>query len=66
MNPTKQGNSVFFSAKDLAARWRCARSSVARIAKRAGIKRLYLGAGRNGMVRYLREEVETYENERLF
>lgn len=53
--------SPYLSPKELAARWRCARSSVDRIARRAGLTKLCLGAGRNGMVRYLREEVEAYE-----
>jgi len=40
---------------------RCGRSSVDRIAHRAGLHRLCLGTGRNGMVRYIRKEVEAYE-----
>ena len=51
----------FISPKELADRWQCARSSVDRIARRAGWKRLYLGEGKNGTVRYLRKEVEAYE-----
>jgi hypothetical protein len=54
----------FISPKELAERWRCSRSSVDRIAERAGLKRLYLGVGRRGMVRYIREEVEKYEESR--
>lgn len=57
--------SPYFSPKELAARWKCGRSSVDRIARRAGLRRLYLGTGANGMVRYLREEVEMYERLRL-
>lgn len=53
--------SPYFSPKELAARWRCGRSSVDRIARRAGLKRLLLGVGKNGIVRYLRKEVEAYE-----
>ncbi len=34
------------------------RSSVDRVARRAGLTRLCLGEGRNGMVRYIRKEVE--------
>lgn len=53
--------SPYLAPKELAERWRCSRSSVARITERAGLSRLYLGEGRNGMVRYRREEVEAYE-----
>jgi len=51
----------FISPSELAARWRCGRSSVDRIAVRAGLKRLYLGIGKNGIVRYVKKEVEAYE-----
>lgn len=57
--------SPFLSPNELAERWRCARSSVDRITRRAGLRRVYLGGGTRGMVRYLREEVERYENSRL-
>lgn len=43
----------------------CARSSVDRIARRTEWKRLYLGEGKNGTVRYLRKEVEAYESMRM-
>lgn len=56
--------SPYLSPKELAARWRCSRSSVDRIARRAGLTRLYLGEGPNGMVRFVREEVEAYEHQR--
>lgn len=55
----------FISPKELALRWQCSRSSVDRIAQRAGIRRVFLGGGVRGMVRYLREEVERYEQSRL-
>lgn len=63
----KQDNksSPYISPKELADRWQCARSSVDRIVIRAGIKRLYLGEGKNGLVRFLRKEVEAYEQERI-
>jgi len=61
---TKQ-TSLYVSPKELSERWQCARSSVDRIARRAGIKRLYLGEGKNGMVRFLRKEVEAYELDRM-
>lgn len=55
----------YITAKELAQRWQCARSSVDRITRRAGMKRLYLGEGKNGSVRYVRKEVEVYEASRL-
>ncbi len=57
-------SSPFISPGELAKRWECARSSVDRIARRAGFTRLCLGDGRNGMVRYLRKEVDAYEASR--
>ena len=51
----------YLSPAELSLRWKCSRSSVDRIARRAGFTRLCLGVGRNGMVRYLRKEVEAYE-----
>lgn len=63
MSPSKSLNdSPYFAPKELAARWRCSRSSVDRIAQRAGLTRLCLGEGRNGIVRYVRAEVEAYES----
>lgn len=64
-NKTQQEPSPYLTPNELRERWRCARSSVDRIAKRAGLKRLYLGQGKNGIVRYLRKEVEAYEASRL-
>lgn len=57
--------SPYVSPSELASRWRCARSSVDRIARRAGLRRVHLGGGCRGMVRYLRKEVELYEKSRL-
>ena len=56
--------SPYLSPEDLARRWRCSRTSADRIARRAGIPRLYLGEGRNGMVRYPLAEIEAYEESR--
>ena len=56
--------SAYLSPKDLADRWRCSRPTVSRIAERAGLSRFFLGEGRNGVVRYLRKEVEAYEESR--
>lgn len=55
----------YLSPKELAARWKCSRSSVDRIARRAGLTRLCLGEGRNGIVRFIRKEVEMFETSRL-
>jgi len=57
-------DSPYLSPKELSNRWQCARSSVDRIARRAGLKRLCLGEGKNGMIRYIRKEVEAYELDR--
>ena len=54
----------YLSPRELAARWRCSRSSVDRIARRIGLSRVFLGDGKNGIVRYLRKEVEAYEETR--
>ncbi len=62
---SQQEPSPYIAPMELVDRWRCARSSIDRIASRAGMKRLYLGEGRNGIVRYLRKEVEAYEASRL-
>src|SRR5262245_16736495 len=59
-----RSSSPYVSPRELASRWQCSRSSVDRIAERAGLSRLCLGEGRNGMVRYVREEVERYEESR--
>jgi predicted DNA-binding transcriptional regulator AlpA len=56
---------TFISAKELADRWQCARSSVDRIARREKFRRICLGDGKNGMVRFLRKEVEAYEQNRI-
>ena len=56
--------SDLISPKELASRWQCARSSVDRITRRNHFTRYCLGDGRNGMVRYLRKEVEAYEASR--
>lgn len=58
--------SKYIAAKELMHRWQCSRSQVPRIAQRLGLKKLLLGEGRNGMVRYLREEVESKEPDWLF
>ena len=62
--PIISGESVYVSPKELQDRWRCSRSSVDRIARRAGLTRMCLGEGRNGIVRFVRKEVEAYEAQR--
>ena len=57
--------SPYISPKELAERWRCARSSVDRIARKNNFTRLCIGEGANGAIRYLREEVNTYETKML-
>ncbi len=54
--------SPYISPNELAHRWQCSRSSVDRIAFRSGLTRMCLGKGRSGIVRYIREEVEAFEN----
>jgi hypothetical protein len=61
---TTRIESPYCSPNELAERWVCSRSSVDRIARRAGLSRLCLGEGKNGIVRYIREEVEAYEASR--
>jgi hypothetical protein len=58
---TSTSESPYIAPKDLAMRWCCGRSSVDRIARRAGLTRVCLGEGPNGMVRYIRKEVEAFE-----
>jgi hypothetical protein len=66
MNRTKkqQSDAPYIAPKELAQRWQCSRSSVDRITRRAGLTRMCLGEGKNGTVRYLREEVEAHEKTR--
>jgi len=62
VNPKHE--TPYISPRELAERWQCSRSSVDRIARRARLKRVCLGKGENGMVRYLRKEVIAYEKAR--
>ena len=57
-------SSPYLSPRDLAERWRCSRTSVQRITEQAGIGKLVLGNGKNATVRYLRADVERYEQTR--
>jgi len=56
--------ALLISPNEVKQRWCCGRSSVDRIARRAGFVRYCLGEGKNGMIRYLRKEVEAYEASR--
>ena len=58
---TNTSELIYISPKELAERWQCTQSSIIRIARRAGFTKLCLGVGRNGMVRYMRKEVEEFE-----
>lgn len=58
-------DSPYISPSELAERWRCGRSSVDRIVSRAGLTKLYLGEGKNGIVRFIKKEVEAYEVSRM-
>ncbi len=55
---------VYLSPQELTARWRCFRTQVDRIAKEARFTRVVLGKKKNGIVRYLKKEVEAYERSR--
>ena len=59
--PTGAGKPTYISPKELMFRWQCSRSQVDRIARRNSLTRLLLGEGRNGMVRYVRSEVDAIE-----
>lgn len=64
LQSVSQAESPYISPKEIAERWRCSRSSVDRIAGRARLRKLFLGEGKNGIVRYIRKEVEEYERSR--
>lgn len=65
----KNGQAVldrpeYIAPKEIAQRWRCGRSTVDRVAARNKFTKFCFGVGKNGMVRYLRKEVEAYEQTR--
>jgi hypothetical protein len=64
-NISTPGTAVYISPSELVLRWRISRTQVDRVARREGLKRLLLGHGRNGTVRYVRAEVESLERRRL-
>ena len=47
VEPIASGLPLYLSPKELQERWRCSRSSVDRIARRARLTRLCLGEGRS-------------------
>ena len=63
-NVAERDIDVYLSPRELAARWKCARSTADRIVTQAGLTKVLLGEGKNGMVRYLRAEVAAYETSR--
>ena len=65
-NKAPENPSPYISPRELAERWRCSWSTVDRIAKRAAFTRVCLGTGKNGMVWYLKKEIEAYETSRSF
>lgn len=56
--------SPYISPRELAERWRCSRTSAQRIAKQAGIGKLVLGNGKHASIRYVRVDIERYEQAR--
>jgi hypothetical protein len=56
--------SPYVPPKILTERWECSHSTDDRIAMREGFTRVCLGTGKNGIVRYLRKEVDAYEETR--
>ena len=54
-------DAKYISPNQLAARWACSRSSVDRVAQKAGFSRFFLGSGKNGNIRYLLSEVLEFE-----
>jgi hypothetical protein len=59
--PATSALSTYISPREWADQLRCSLATVYRIADRARFRRLCVGHGRNGMVRYFREDIEAYE-----
>jgi len=57
-------DSVYVSPNDLMKRWACSRATADRIARRAGLTRVFLGEGKHGIVRFLFSEVREWEESR--
>ena len=56
----------FISARSWARRWDCSLSSVRRAAERFPIRRVYVGEGRNGLVRYSLDDIVELEKQNEF
>jgi hypothetical protein len=52
----------FVSLKTLARQWECSRTTASRLLEKAGIPAYYLGRGRNGSKRYLKEDIDRFLN----
>jgi len=61
--PPRDDESLI-SPRALTLRWDTSRSTVSRIARRAGFTRVLLGVGKNGLLRYRLAEILAYERER--
>ena len=59
--PAPESDNTYISPNNIATRWDTSRASVDRTAKRENFIRFLLGEGKNGGVRYRREEVMQYE-----
>jgi hypothetical protein len=59
----EQAEGKFLAAKTWARRWDCSIASVRRAARRFGVKRVYVGQGPNGLVRYDLRDIERIEAE---
>ncbi len=53
----------FICAQTWAARWDCSISSIRRAAKRFRVRRVYVGDGRNGLVRFALQDIMRVEKE---
>jgi len=58
-------SNIYISPNNVAKRWDLSRSTVDRIAKRMEFTQFLAGEGKNGTVRYLKEDVIAYEKRRL-
>ena|SRR5580704_1076349 len=60
---TQRRNKPFYSIRDLAARWRCSKSSVYNIVDKCDVKTLHFGFGKKRGVRLISaESVERIEH----
>ena len=62
---TPSSRAEYISPRQLARRWQCSRTTVDRIVRQADLSRVRLGHGPNGTLRYLRAEIEEFEQQRL-